>query len=79
MGLEQMGHRPIGVKLAMQCFDRAIRLDPELAEAYGAVAILWATFGIFLAVAPATALEKSNGYAKGRSRSTQTNASPWRP
>lgn len=62
-GLEQMGHRPIGVKDAMQSFDRAIRLDPELAEAYGAIAILWANFGIFLAVAPAIALEKSNGYA----------------
>lgn len=62
-GLEQMGHRPIGVKIAMQSFDRAIRLDPELAEAYGALAILWANFGIFLAVAPAIALEKSNGYA----------------
>lgn len=56
--------RPIGVKLAMQCFDRAIRVDGGVAEAFGALAILWANFGIFLALTPHQAAERAREQAQ---------------
>jgi TolB-like protein len=56
--------RPIGVKLAMQCFDRAIRVDGGVAAAYGALAILWANFGIFLALSPQQAGERAREQAQ---------------
>jgi len=56
--------RPIGVKLAMQCFDRAIRLDGGVAEAFGALAMLWANFGIFLALTPQQAAERAREQAQ---------------
>lgn len=56
--------RPIGVKLAMQCFDRAIRLDGGVAEAFGALALLWANFGIFLALPPLQAAERAREQAQ---------------
>ena len=56
--------RPIGVKLAMQCFDRAIRLDGAIAGAYGGLAMLWANFGIFLALPPRGARDRAREQAK---------------
>lgn len=56
--------RPIGVKLAMQCFDRAIRLDGAIAGAFGGLAMLWANFGIFLALPPRGARDRAREQAK---------------
>ncbi len=58
-GRYHVEQRPIGVKLAMQCFDRAIRLDGAAAAPYGALGILWANFGLFLALPPAQARERA--------------------
>lgn len=63
-GRHHAEQRPIGVKLAMQCFDRAIRLDGEVAAAHGALAILWANFGIFLALTPQQASERAREQAQ---------------
>lgn len=62
-GRYHVEQRPIGVKVAMQCFDRAIRLDGTAATAYGALGILWANFGLFLALPPAQARERAQEQA----------------
>ncbi len=63
-GRYHLEQRPIGVKLAMQCFDRAIRLDGSAAVAYGALGILWANFGIFLALPPGQARARAREQAQ---------------
>jgi len=62
-GRLHMEQRPIGVKLAMQCFDRALRVDGGIAAANGALAVLWANFGIFLAIEPQVARERALAHA----------------
>jgi tetratricopeptide (TPR) repeat protein len=47
----------------MQCFDRAIRLDGTVAGANGALGILWANFGIFLALPPTQARDRAREQA----------------
>lgn len=63
-GRYHVEQRPIGVKVAMQCFDRAIRLDGTAATPYGALGILWANFGLFLALPPAQARERAHEQAE---------------
>ncbi len=63
-GRYHVEQRPIGVKVAMQCFDRAIRLDGAAAPPYGALGILWANFGLFLALPPEQARERAHEQAE---------------
>lgn len=63
-GRHHVEQRPIGVKVAMQCFDRAIRLDGAAAPPYGALGILWANFGLFLALPPEQARERAHEQAE---------------
>lgn len=64
MGRYHSEQRPIGVKLAMQCFDRAIRLDGAIAGAFGGLALLWANFGIFLALPARGARDRAREQAR---------------
>ncbi len=64
MGRFHSEQRPIGVKLAMQCFDRAIRLDGAIAGAFGGLAMLWTNFGIFLALPPRGARDRAREQAR---------------
>lgn len=63
-GRYHVEQRPIGVKVAMQCFDRAIRIDGAVAAPYGALGILWANFGLFLALPPEQARERAHEQAE---------------